>query len=346
LSAFPRISFGMIVLNGEPFVRYNLRALYPFARQIIVVEGASPAAAGIATSDGHSTDGTLETLRCFRKEEDPEGKLTIVTAEDEGHPDGFWPGEKDEQSRAYACRATGDYLWQVDVDEFYLPRDMEKTIALLAAQDGDLAVSFKMITFWGGLDYLTDGWYLRKGAAIYHRLFRWKEGYRYAAHRPPTVVNDKGVDLRKIRYLDGGSLFVDHGIRLYHYSLLFPKQVREKCLYYAHVFPQARKDAEHWAVENFEKLSDPFRVHNVYSEPSWLERFAGDHPPQVRAMMEDIRTGVVEAECRENEDVERILRSVSYRFGRAGLKSLLLFRAKGEAGRKLVRRVARRLGLR
>ena len=44
----------------------------------------------------------------------------MVTAEECGHENGFWPGEKDEQSRAYAARATGDYLWQVDVDEFYL----------------------------------------------------------------------------------------------------------------------------------------------------------------------------------------------------------------------------------
>ncbi|MFC1960142.1 hypothetical protein ACFLYO_05490 [Chloroflexota bacterium] len=34
----PRISFGMIVLNGLPFVSYNLRALYPFAHRIIAVE--------------------------------------------------------------------------------------------------------------------------------------------------------------------------------------------------------------------------------------------------------------------------------------------------------------------
>ena len=27
----PRITFGMIVLNGEPFLEYNLRSLYPFA---------------------------------------------------------------------------------------------------------------------------------------------------------------------------------------------------------------------------------------------------------------------------------------------------------------------------
>lgn len=41
MSHQPRITFGMIVLNGEPFTRYNLRALYPFAHEIIVVEGAA-----------------------------------------------------------------------------------------------------------------------------------------------------------------------------------------------------------------------------------------------------------------------------------------------------------------
>ena len=40
-------------------------ANYPFAHEIIVVEAASPAAEFTATSDGHSTDGTLETLRRF-----------------------------------------------------------------------------------------------------------------------------------------------------------------------------------------------------------------------------------------------------------------------------------------
>ena len=46
----PKITFGMIVLNGEPFIKYNLRALYPYAHQIIVVEGACPSSASVATS--------------------------------------------------------------------------------------------------------------------------------------------------------------------------------------------------------------------------------------------------------------------------------------------------------
>ena len=64
----PRLTFGMIVLNGEPFVRYALDALYPHAHEIIVVEGAAPAAAAVATPRGHSTDATLATLRAYKRE--------------------------------------------------------------------------------------------------------------------------------------------------------------------------------------------------------------------------------------------------------------------------------------
>jgi len=50
----PRITFAMIVLNGEPFVRCNLRGLYPFAHQIIAVEGGGIVDAGrrVGTSGG------------------------------------------------------------------------------------------------------------------------------------------------------------------------------------------------------------------------------------------------------------------------------------------------------
>ena len=319
MSALPRITFGMIVLNGEPFLPYNLRALYPFAHQIIVVEGAAPGAAAIATPDGHSRDGTLHSLRRFREREDPEGKVVVVTAEDEGHPDGFWPGEKDEQSRAYAARATGEYLWQVDVDEFYMPDDMTSVVNRLERDPAITAVSFRMITFWGGFDYVTDGWYLRRGAAQYHRLFRWGPGYRYATHRPPTVLDPGGRDLREIRWLDGDSLS-RQGILLYHYSLLFPQQVEEKCEYYASAEWAHAREARRWADESYGRLRRPYRVHNVYRFPSWLERHRGGHPPQVEALRGDIGTGRVAVELRQVGDVERILRSPLYRAGRVLVK--------------------------
>jgi len=309
----PRVSFGMIVFNGEPFILYNLRALYPFAHQILVVEGACLSSKRIATSDGHSTDGTLEALYKFKKEEDIENKLEIIVK------DGFWK-EKDEQSQAYAERATGDYLWQIDVDEFYQPDDMAAILQLFENDPTISGASIKQITFWGGFDYLTDGFYLRNGEALFRRIFRWGPGYSYITHRPPTVYNAAGKDLFTLHWLNGEELAA-RGILLYHYSLLFPKQVIEKCEYYATAGWAERPHARDWAQEVYLNLKKPFRVHNVYDYLSWLEFFKGQHPSQINALRKDIHEGKVKLELRQTQDIEKLLRSPIYRAER----SMLIF---------------------
>jgi len=157
------------------------------------------------------------------------------------------------------------------------------------------------------------------------------------------VENERGVDLRKIRHVNGHAMFRRLGILLYHYSLLFPKQVFEKCRYYSNVFPEARRDAERWAQENYMRLGNPFRVHNVYAEPSWLERFPGEHPPQILRMMEDIRKGDVREECRRVEDIEEVLASLTYRAGRALVKAAAPIHATGLGAKRVVRRVLGRI---
>ncbi len=318
----PRITFGMIVLNGEPFVRHNLRALYPFAYEIIVVEGAAPAAASIATPDGHSLDSTLQILREFIAHEDSEKKMVVVTAEDEGHPDGFWPGEKTEQSQAYAKRATGNWLWQVDVDEFYQPEDMLWITSRLLTKTDIYAISFKQIQFWGGLNYYVDGWYLRHyGGEEFHRLFRWEPGYTYSAHRPPTVVNQAGIDLRLLGHMQAKQL-AGHGIYLYHYSLLFPDQVKAKSRYYTQVSWGHFDKMDDWARSEYGELRNPYRVHNVYQYPSWLENFKGDHPPRVLDMWEELQAGetAIPHSLRRTEDIERLLASPKYKVGKLAVK--------------------------
>ncbi len=338
----PRISFGIIVLNGEPFTGYNLRALYPFAHQIIVVEGAVEAAAAIATPDGHSRDGTLETLYRFKAEEDPQDKVEIITR------DGFW-SEKDEMSRAYARRATGDYLWQVDIDEFYMPDDMQAVVDMLAEDPGITAVSFRQLTFWGGFDYIVNSWYLQDGAEIYHRVFKWGPGYTYATHRPPTVLDDRGLDMRTLKWV-GGYELERRGIRLYHYSLVFPKQVRDKCEYYSRApWAEESRRAKEWAEDSYFSLRRPFRVHNEYRFPAWLSRFNGRHPPEIERLRRDIVEGRVNVELRPTDDVERLLRSRSYRWKRAVLRLLGAARARWHRTptpvRKALAPLTRALGL-
>src|SRR5690606_423004 len=106
-----RISYVMNVLNGEPFITYQLRSIYPFAHQIVIVEGAYRKFAHAATPDAHSTDRTRELIRAFP---DPERKIALIERE------GFWSDRLD-MCNAFLPRVTGDAIWQVDADEFYMP---------------------------------------------------------------------------------------------------------------------------------------------------------------------------------------------------------------------------------
>jgi hypothetical protein len=308
---FPKITFGIIVLNGEPFTRYCLRSLYPYAYEIIVVEGGHVDAKSVCTPDGHSIDGTLESLYMFKREEDFDNKLTIVTKE------GFWP-KKDEmgndrtpQSRAYAERATGDYLWQIDIDEFYREEDMIKIVKMLKDNPLITAVTFPTINFWGDIIYKIVGWNLIRGAIYYHRLFKWGTGYKYVTHEPPTIANDKGVELRKINWISG-KILKKKNIYMYHYSHLFPWQVKQKTMVYKDEKPDECSDILEWADNNYFKLTNPFNIERHYWLPSWLEYYRGDHPAQVINMMRDIKSGEVKIELRNNSDVEKILGKKMY----------------------------------
>jgi hypothetical protein len=339
----PRISFGLIVLNGEPFTRYTLRSLYPWAHQLIVVEGACAAARAVATADGHSRDETLEVLRRFQAEEDPQKKLTIVTAEDEGHPDGFWPGEKDEMSGAYARRATGDYLWQVDADEFYKPEDMSRILAMLGGRPKVTEVSFLVRTFFAAPQFLVDGWYLRDGANSFRRLFAWKPAYRYATHRPPTVVDEHGRDLASLNPVSAGAM-ARQGIFLYHCEQLLPKQVLEKSSYYSHRGIRGVENTTSWASDCYLALRRPYRVHMLYEYPSWLEPHTRGVPPEMTRMMEAVRGGEhAGISLRPTDDIDALLKSRTYAAGRALLKALYPFWHAYREGRRRLGRLRRRL---
>ncbi|MDD5595515.1 MAG: glycosyltransferase family A protein [Candidatus Omnitrophica bacterium] len=318
---YPKITFGIIVLNGEPFTRYCLKSIYPFAHEIIVVEGGHENAVAVCTPDGHSIDGTLEALRRFKQEEDPENKLQIITR------DGFWP-MKDElgryrthQSRAYAEKATGDYLWQVDIDEFYHEDDMRYVINLLKQDPAITAVSFQTQTFWGDVAYTVDSWPLRRGLNIHHRLFKWGNGFRYVTHEPPTVYDANGIDMHSLNWVKGETL-AKRGIYLYHYAFLFPWEVYQKVSVYQSEKKTTYAKITEWSKNNYFRLGNPYRVYSYYQSPSWLERFYGKHPKQIVQMMEDVHSGKIKAELRQTDDIERLLNSRGYIIRRTWLKYL------------------------
>lgn len=305
-----KISFGIIVLNGYPFLEYNLRALYPFAHQIIVVEGAVLAAKSLARTDGHSVDDTLEMLQEFKSKHDPQNKLLIVTAVDAGHADGFWP-EKDEMSQAYAERATGDWLWQVDSDEFYLETDLAGMAQLLDSTSDVSGYSFSYIDFFGSFfSYITGVWHLHVHPRFY-RLFRWGAGYSYVEHRPPTVVDADGRNLHQLKW-QVNPLVDGKPVVLRHYSYVFPKQGLQKVGYYSNVsWSQAFQENKRWYEQQYVKLKNPMHLGEL-GGLQWLERFNGPHPRAILQLREDLRSGKVAEPQRPVQDIESLLDSPWY----------------------------------
>ena len=98
-----------------------------------------------------------------------------------------------------------------------------------------------------------------------HRLFKFEHGFKYVTHRPPTVVDRAGKNLREQRWLNGAKMKKKYHVFMYHYCLVFPKQVREKTQYYTNLYSHEKNnDFRKWADNNFFELLDPFHVHNTY----------------------------------------------------------------------------------
>ena len=319
-----RITFGIIALNAQPFLEYNLRSLYPFAHQLIVVEGATRAAASIADRDGHSIDDTLSALRDFQKNQDPERKLIIVSAREEGFADGFWP-EKGVMSQAYAKRATGDWLWQVDSDEFYRDEDLPAVVQMLDRYPSVTAISFPYLEFFGGFSSTITGVWHRNEHPRFHRLFRWGRNYSYKSHRPPTVVDENGIDLRQKKWIssprNSGQL-----IYLYHYSYVFPRQAKQKVTYYSNVdWTNAFRQNANWMRDEYLNLMHPmFLSERGWPALQWLERFSGKHPSAIDQIRMNIDSGQIKEPVRPTQDIERLLNSPVYSLEKS-LARLFLF---------------------
>lgn len=299
-----KFSAGMIVINGMPWIPYILKNLYPVMDEIIVVEGATESASEIATADGHSLDETVSAIKNFA---DPERKIKLIQR------DGFWP-EKLEMSQAYAEACTGDYLWQVDGDEFYFHHDVLWLQDYLRHHQEIHTVSFKVLQFFGGKRAVMKGARFCLGGDIFWRLFRWHSGYQYVDHRPPTIHTEYGADTRTFGVLEGETLAREHGIYMYHYSYIFPAQVRYKTRYYEDYRLMAHRGVSPaaWYSEHFEKLT-PWRIHLDKRPLSYLAPFKGEHPPEINELFDDIEAGKLAIETRPSDDIDRLFDSGRWR---------------------------------
>ena len=139
-----KITFGMIVLNGDQVLEETLSSVYPYAHQILIAEG--PVRYWQQQGYETSTDGTNKILENFP---DPDNKIKIVHSQ---------YSEKDEQCNAYMqfLDDETEYIWNLDCDEVFKPEDIEKVINLLETERYT-SVGFKSLTFYGGFEHYLSG---------------------------------------------------------------------------------------------------------------------------------------------------------------------------------------------
>lgn len=198
-----QVCFQMIVFQSDGFLEPVLETLAQFA-PIIVTEG--PVAYYQAKGFKTSTDHTNEILAKYV----PTSNIVHGVFE-----------EKDEMmNRAiHLIPNNTSHVWMVDADECYKPEAIENTLKLLDEYD---SVSFTPLTFFGGFNHTLTGFEQRFD---WIRIQRWHEGARWHTHRPPRVLAPDLMPYRMKRHLASSENF-------YHYSYVFPKQVKSKIAYY------------------------------------------------------------------------------------------------------------------
>jgi len=206
-----KIAFGMIIFNTDFVLKECLSSVYDFADQILIAEGPVT----FWQNQGYTTsvDSTNEILHSFP---DPNNKIKIVHRQ---------YSEKDEQCNSYMSLLNNDidYIWNLDSDEIFKKEDIDKLLTIIE-QNNITSVAFKSLTFYGGFDHYLTGF---EEAADFHRISKVYPGAKWATHRPPTIANPPW---RKV-HLDSNFL-ANIGIKMYHYSYVFPRQVQEKVFYY------------------------------------------------------------------------------------------------------------------
>lgn len=271
-----KIAIGIIIFNGDYVLNECLSSIYSSVDQILVAEG--PVKFWQNQGFSTSTDKTNDILHNFP---DPQNKIKIYHGQ---------YSEKNEQCNAYikGMNSDIDYIWNVDSDEIYKEEDIQKIFTLLDKYK-ITTMGFKSLTFYGGLNHYLTGF---EEGAEFIRIRKVYPGSYWATHRPPTIAHPPNISIWPERHMDHNQTS-DFGIRMYHYSYVFPSQVKNKIWYYENAvihpgqcIPNYYDNIyKKWVLANDEeklKIERQYEgVHeftpNIRGE-CYTNKFAGNHP--------------------------------------------------------------------
>jgi len=249
-----KITFSMIVFNSDFVLQECLESVYPFAHQILIAEGP----VNYWQKQGYTTsaDRTNEIIDNFP---DPDNKIIIHH--------GQYP-EKGDQCNALIEKLSpdADYIWNLDADEIFKPQDI-LTVRRLLAEQRYTSVGFKSISFYGGFENYLTGF---EENAEFLRIQKVYPGSVWASHRPPRVkhIIDNPLPEKHLGYNALAAL----GVRMYHYSYVFPRQVKEKVRYY-----KAAVSQNNCIDDYYEKIYLPWVLGDSDDKKKVEAKYSGVH---------------------------------------------------------------------
>jgi glycosyltransferase involved in cell wall biosynthesis len=263
------LAFNVLSTIGEKLFTAQLEHLYNLSDEILITEGATKVTSNHywdgdtswATHDGHSTDKTIEFIKDYP---DPDRKITLITKE------GFWNG-KTEMCNTWAEKATGDYLWQIDSDEFYKEEDIVK-IKYILENFHPTAVHFYANHFFGGFNTVINETGRFWGNHIpWMRIFKHSPGKsHWISHEPPNYVCEGKICNEDILVSRDETLKWD--IKMYHYSYVYKSQFEFKTKFY-----KQKEYMEYWdKMEQGETVSpfnDTLNNFNPQDHPEIIKKY-------------------------------------------------------------------------
>ncbi|MFB2970925.1 glycosyltransferase family 4 protein [Aerosakkonema sp. BLCC-F183] len=195
---YPPVHFFTIVLNGQPFIRYQIEIFnqLPFKWHWHIVEGVadlkhdtawSLQLGGKITADihynGRSNDGTTEYLDELTQLY-PE-KITVYRKPESV----FWNGKREMVNAPLVNIQEECLLWQVDVDELWTVEQL-CTARQIFIKNPDKTAAFYWCWYFVGENLIISSrnCYGQNPQQDWLRTWRYKPGYFWAAHEPPILV--------------------------------------------------------------------------------------------------------------------------------------------------------------
>ena len=216
-----KLTFGMIVCNGEQFISHSLKHVYDYADEIIIVEGAVEKFASIIGSMT-STDQTVNLIKEFISHYDLKKKIKLISSKEFQKP---WQN-KVEMQNVIASYTTGEYFIKQDVDEFYDMNGLLNEIDRLEKEKGRMMINYRSHHFWGDLDHVIVGANFNDKQT---RVWKWKSSYRHVGSINIFVDTTNNVVLSPT---SGNGLASED--TLFHYSYLYSNRARKSVLEYYH----------------------------------------------------------------------------------------------------------------